>query len=207
MDPHESASHAPVDCPSVGPASFAAELPYSATTGTLHHDCDVVNDPLHGELSGSLGHVDGRTPYISTLVVRVVHPLYFSCFVSSLEFLSSLHFTVLHFTRVLCRVRLYSYFYVYCFTVVQSFHVLLSFALSLFTLLLSSALLDARGTGTMTTEMKKKLQTTQRRLMIMIIQTEGKTSKGHAAPHGVQRRRYRRRRTPRPRQRARGRHG
>ena len=55
MDPHESASHVPVDCPSVGPASFAAELPYSATTGTLYHDCDVVNDPLHGELSGSLG--------------------------------------------------------------------------------------------------------------------------------------------------------
>ena len=55
VDPHESASHAPVDCPSVGPASFAAELPYSATTGTLYHDCDVVNDRLHGELSGSLG--------------------------------------------------------------------------------------------------------------------------------------------------------
>lgn len=55
VNPHESASHAPVDCPSVGPAGFAAELPYSATTGTLYHDGGIVNDPLHGELSGSVG--------------------------------------------------------------------------------------------------------------------------------------------------------
>jgi len=56
-DPFESASCAPVDCPSAGPASFAAELPYSTTTGTLYHGGDIVNDPLHGEPSGSLGLV------------------------------------------------------------------------------------------------------------------------------------------------------
>ena len=94
------------------------------------------------------------------------HTTPLSWFVSSIlvsRFFSSLHFTVLHFTRVLGRVPFYSYFYVYCFTVVQILHVLLSFALLLY--LLSSSLLDASGTWTMTAEMKKKLQTTPRRLM------------------------------------------
>ena len=115
MDPHESASHAPVDCPSVGPGSFAAELPYSATTGTLYHDCDVVNDPLHGELSGSLGHVHRATPHISSLS-RVF------------SFFTSLHCTSLHsravpcaFLLLLLRLLFYCCTEFSCFTLFCSF--------------------------------------------------------------------------------------
>ena len=43
----------------------------------------------------------------------------------------------------------------------------------------------ASGTWTMTEEIEKKLQTTQRRMMRMIIQTKRKTGKRHAAPHAV----------------------
>ena len=64
----------------------------------------------------------------------------------------------------------------------------------------------ASGTWTTTEEMKKELQTTQRRMTKMIIQTKRKTRKCHAAAARCERRRYRRRRTPRPRQRAGGRH-
>ena len=48
-----------------------------------------------------------------------------------------------------------------------------------------TSLFYASGTWTMTKEMKKKLQTTQRRMMRMITQTNRKTGTGHAAAHAA----------------------
>ena len=46
-------------------------------------------------------------------------------------------------------------------------------------------LLHASGTWTMTEEIQKNLQTTQRRMMRMIIQTKRITGKGHADAHAA----------------------
>ena len=70
--------------------------------------------------------------------------------------------------------------------------------LGLFGATATPSLPNASGTWTIKEEMKKKVQTMQRRMMWMIMQTKRKTSKGHAAAHAPSVGRHRRRRTPRP---------